>query len=161
MRVEMQMDSLICFYSVNLALSQAIENDQQDIFQTAVAAMKMSAMPSEHVLDVCEMVPDPLPNPLPDPHEYAMTLLAFAGYYARLEMLQLLIMEGARKSTIIQPPLQHCHWQHTYYIFVLSKKVAIPNLTETDLHALLSITEVIKLKCKYTHCQLPSVQAIS
>ena len=61
--------------------------------------MKTSAVPSEHVLDVCEMVPDPVTDP---PREYAMTLLAFAGYHARFEMLDLLIKEGARKSTITQ-----------------------------------------------------------
>ena len=121
------------FYSVNLALSQAIEDDQLHILQTAVAAMKRSAGPSEHVLDVCEMVPEPVADPH---HEYPMTLLAFAGYHARFDMLNLLIKEGARKSTIIQytidkwPPEQHTH-------FVVSKNVATPSLTQTDLHALL------------------------
>ena len=59
----------------------------------------MSTVPtaSEHVLDVCDMVPDPVTHP---PRKYAMTLLAFAGYHARFEMLNLLIEEGARKSTI-------------------------------------------------------------
>ena len=57
--------------------------------------MKTSTVPSEHVLDVCEMVPDPVTG-----DKYAVTLLAFAGYHARFEMLDLLIKEGARKSTI-------------------------------------------------------------
>ena len=58
----------------------------------------MSTVPSEHVLDVCEMVSGPMTHP---PCEYAMTLLAFAGYHARFKMLDLLIEEGARKSTNI------------------------------------------------------------
>ena len=63
--------------------------------------MKRSAVPSEHALDVCEMVPDTVTDHDP-PHEYAMTLLAFAGYHVRYNMLDLLLKEGARKPTITQ-----------------------------------------------------------
>ena len=51
---------------------------------------------SEHCLDVCEMVPGPKTS-LSDRHP--MTLLAFAGYYARNNMLEFLVLEGASKCT--------------------------------------------------------------
>lgn len=76
-----------------LTLPQAIEDDKQDDLQDAITAMKESTVPTEHVLDVCDMVPDPLTDP---PFEYAVTLLAYAGYHARFDMLDLLIEEGAR-----------------------------------------------------------------
>ena len=81
-------------FSVNISLPQAIEEDQRHDLEAAVKAMKESTVPSEHVLDVCDMVPDPVTDP---PIEYPVTLLAFAGYHTRLGMLNLLIKEGARK----------------------------------------------------------------
>ena len=78
-----------------MSLPQAIEKDQQNDLEAAVKAMKESTkVPSEHVLDVCDMVPDPVTDP---PFKYPVTLLAFAGYHARFDMLDLLIKEGARK----------------------------------------------------------------
>ena len=85
----------IYVFSVNISLPQAIEEDQRHDLEVAVKAMKRSTqVPSEHVLDVCDMVPDPVTDP---PIEYPVTLLAFAGYHARFDMLDLLIEEGARK----------------------------------------------------------------
>ena len=77
-------------------MPQAIEDNEQEDLEAAIKAMKESTVPSEHVLDVCDMVPDPVTDP---PCEYAVTLLAFAGYHARLNMLNLLIEEGARECS--------------------------------------------------------------
>ena len=48
----------------------------------------------EHYLDVCVKVPG-VDNNLADRHP--MTLLAFAGYHARKDMLDTLITQGASK----------------------------------------------------------------
>lgn len=71
-------------------LSQAIENDQFTEFKEAMKAMSNSGVPTEYTLDVCEMVTF-------DEHVYPMTLMAFAGYYGRNVMLEVLHSGGARK----------------------------------------------------------------
>ena len=100
-------------------LPQAIEEDQQDDLEAAVKAMKESTVPSEHVLDVCDMVPDPVTDP---PFKYPVTLLAFAGYHARFDMLDFLIEEGARKCGV-------CHSSIIIlllYVFVYSTIATLP-----------------------------------
>ena len=72
---------------------QAIEKDEFNALKEAV--VKMKAVPIEDCLDVCEMVPDPMREDQ-TPH-YPMTLLAYAGYFARKHMLKFLISNGARK----------------------------------------------------------------
>lgn len=49
-------------------------------------------VPTNNVLDVYEMVPDPFTN-----NCYPMTLLAYAGYHGNIKMLEFLTDEGARK----------------------------------------------------------------
>ena len=49
----------------------------------------------EHYLDVCVKVPGVVKNKPADRHP--MTLLAFAGYHARKDMLNTLITQGASK----------------------------------------------------------------
>ena len=71
---------------------QAIKNDELNKFKDAVQEMICSAVPGTHCLDVCEMVTDVAADP---PVQYPMTLLAFAGYHARYDMLKFLISEGA------------------------------------------------------------------
>ena len=71
-------------------MSQAIENDKLTEFKEAVKAMTNSGVPTEYRLDVCEMVTF-------DEHVYPMTLMAFAGYYGRKVMLEVLHSKGARK----------------------------------------------------------------
>ena len=61
----------------------------------AINAMKAAEFPGKNCLNVCEMVLDPN-----DRLNYPMTLLAFAGYHVRFEMLDLLIEEGASKPCI-------------------------------------------------------------
>ena len=87
---------------VSLSIAQAIENDDVNDFQNAVEAMKGTIVPSAYCLNVCEMVP----NFAADPPVYMpMTLMAFAGYYARYGILKYLISKEARKLN---------HQLHTY-----------------------------------------------
>ena len=78
---------------------QAIKNDQLNEFKAAVQEMKRSAVTGTHCLDVCEMVIDVAAD-APRPIQYPMTLLAFAGYHARYNMLKFLISEGAGRSDV-------------------------------------------------------------
>ena len=103
-----------------LTLPQAIEDDVQEDFEAAIRAMKESTVSSEHVLDVCDMVPDPVTDP---PFEYAVTLLAFAGYHARFDMLDLLIEEGARKCGV-------CH-VHTFVCNTVTHNTGMATLPVT------------------------------
>ena len=80
---------------------QAIEKDDVDNLKVAVDAMKAAKFPGENCLDVCEMVLDPRTT---DKY-YPMTLLAFTGYHARFEMLDILIEEGASKPCSCIVPL--------------------------------------------------------
>ena len=87
--------------------TQAIENDEDDQLENlraAVTALKsdrfdqLTSANTEqgmhiYALDVCEMVPDPSA----DDRSYPMTLLAYAGYHAKMKMLKFLISEGARE----------------------------------------------------------------
>ena len=75
---------------------QAIENNQLNEFKAAVNAMiwSRSTIPRRHCLDVCEVVTDFAADP---PALYAMSLLAFAGYHARHDMLKFLTSKGAGK----------------------------------------------------------------
>ena len=58
----------------------------------AVAKMKGSdGVSGDQCLNVCQMVPT-------ESGDYAMTLLAFAGYHGRKEILNFLISEGAGKA---------------------------------------------------------------
>lgn len=50
-----------------------------------------SRVPTDWRLDVCEVVETPTRN------TYVMCLLAYAGYHAQKEMLDLLLEEGAGK----------------------------------------------------------------
>ena len=86
-------DISIPFYSlpgpsILHCLSQAIENDKFTEFKEAVKAMSNSRVPTP--LDVCEMMTF-------DKRDYPMTLMAFAGYYSRNVMLEVLHSGGARK----------------------------------------------------------------
>ena len=102
--------------------------------------MKESTVPSEHVLDVCDMVPDPVTDP---PIEYAVTLLAFAGYHARFDMLDLLIEEGARKCSSY-----HVHiLVHVAMCVVLFPHYIVP-LKQHFLHH--KIKPHISYMCVYT-----------
>ena len=78
-----------------IMILQAIENGQLSELEAAVLSMKQETeVPREHCLDICDLVP-PRFNTLV--RIYPMTLLAFAGYHANKEMLDLLIREGASK----------------------------------------------------------------
>ena len=68
-----------------------------DGLKAAVEVLKGSTIPGEHPLDVCEMVLDTKSGNL----YYPMTLMAYAGYHARFEVLECLIEEGAGKSYAI------------------------------------------------------------
>lgn len=75
---------------------QAIEKNDSVVLTAAVVKMK-DVGPIEGCLDVCEMVPDPFKeNQTPC---YPMTLMAYAGYFARKDMLEFLISNGACKFT--------------------------------------------------------------
>ena len=78
-----------------LKFLQAIENDEVNEFKTAVEAMKGTTVPREHCLNVCKMVT--LTGLGDRPTHHPMTLLAFAGYYARFDVLEHLISTQARK----------------------------------------------------------------
>ena len=71
-------------------MPQAIKNNKYDDLKKAVKKMKETNI--ANCLDVCEMVPGPKTD------DHPMTLLAFAGYFARKEMMEHLISEGARTS---------------------------------------------------------------
>ena len=74
---------------------QAIENDEVNEFKAAVEAMKGTGVAREHCLNVCKMV---TVTSLGDrPTKHPMTLLAFAGYYARSDVLEYLISTQTRK----------------------------------------------------------------
>ena len=75
---------------------QAIENGQLAELKAAVQSMQQeTGVPREHYLDVCVQVPGPKTSPK---DQHPMTLLAFAGYHARKDMLEFLIREGASKK---------------------------------------------------------------
>lgn len=78
---------------------QAIKNGAKlNAFKTAVHEMKEIIVSRGHCLDVCEMVHESRKS---SRKRHPMTLLAFAGYYGRKDMLNFLIHEGARKCIII------------------------------------------------------------
>ena len=98
----------------NVLLWQAIRNDEFGVLEAAVKALKTDRLdqllsdleaekgvpvPGEHSLDVCDMILYPNTTDQYCP----MTLLAYAGYHARVDMLAFLVSEGARKS--------HYWWQ--------------------------------------------------
>lgn len=72
-------------------------NNNLEDFKIAVEAMKETTVPREHCLNVCKMVTDFAADP---PTPFPMALLAFAGYYARFDMLMYLISDQARKYTL-------------------------------------------------------------
>ena len=99
-----------------MPLTQAIKNDEDDQLanlREAVTALKSDrfdqvtsanteqGMHIYYALDVCEMVPDPSA----DDKSYPMTLLAYAGYHAKSNMLEFLISEGARKLVVKFVPI--------------------------------------------------------
>lgn len=74
---------------------QAIEKDVMGDLQAALKSMLQdSSIPGKHRLDVCIMVPGPKTSPW---FCHPMTLLAFAGYHARDDMIKWLISQGARE----------------------------------------------------------------
>ena len=80
----------------NYVFLQAIENGQLAELKAAVQSMQQeTGVPREHYLDVCVQVPGPKTSPK---DKHPMTLLAFAGYYARKDMLDFLIHGGASKE---------------------------------------------------------------
>lgn len=78
-------------YIENLFLPQAIEDGLLDALKKAVQEM-VQTTDTLDCLNVCEMVPGRNPRLY-----YAMTLLAFAGFYRRSDMLEYLVSQGARK----------------------------------------------------------------
>ena len=89
----------LCHGYILNCIFQAIENGKLLAeLKAAVQSMQQeSRVPREHYLDVCVKVPGVDKDNLYDRHP--MTLLAFAGYHARKDMLDFLIDEGARKCT--------------------------------------------------------------
>ena len=74
---------------------QAIENGKLSELEAAVLSMKQETeILCEHCLDICDLVPHHVDTRV---YLHPMTLLAFAGYHANKEMLDLLIREGASK----------------------------------------------------------------
>ena len=82
---------------------QAILSNQQDAFEQAVDEMvsyqpdKSDAgckVPGKNALDVFEEIKD---DSRPKSRPYPMTLLAYAGYHVRMDMIEYLISKGAGK----------------------------------------------------------------
>ena len=81
------------------SLLQAIESGDLDGLKKAVADMKGSGgVPSDQCLNVCEMVPTE------SDYEYAVSLLAFAGYHVQKDMLTFLQSEKAGRSHLLYFP---------------------------------------------------------
>ena len=81
-----------------LLITQAIVVGNLEKFKAALEEMKRTAVPKEHCLNVCEMVLHPAAD---RPTYLPMTLLAYAGYYARDHMMKHLISDEARTYEII------------------------------------------------------------
>ena len=81
-----------------VTFNQAIQNQCFEKLIIAVQAMQESSDIPIPILDVCHLIPGITREPW---DEVPITLLAFAGYYGRQDMIDYLIQEGASKEGYI------------------------------------------------------------
>ena len=79
-----------------VTFNQAIQNQCFEKLIIAVQAIQESNdIPKTDCLDVCHLIPGITREPW---DEIPITLLAYAGYYGRQDMIDYLIQEGASKE---------------------------------------------------------------
>ena len=77
---------------------QAIKTQCFEKLRIAVQAMQESIDVPKTCLDVCDLIPGMTGKPW---DKVPITLLAYAGYYGRQDMIDYLIQEGASKEGYI------------------------------------------------------------